>query len=165
MRTSVWTPRSAGEHHATTPWGASAASVPLALTMSRPAGVAQMSTSAPPPRTPANLDAQTQMEVISVVVPLDTSEQDKGMLVDYCVWKAAFRCSQLTRDLVIVLGTVSQVWALVVVALVLDREVRWMIILCLLRPATNVKSMAIPRRDANVVAPTQHRRILWKTCR
>lgn len=52
-----------------------------------------------------------------------------------------------------------------VVAPVLDREVRWTIILCLLRPAMSVRSTAIPRRDANVAAPTQHRRTLWKTCR
>lgn len=73
-----------------------------------------------------------------MVVHLDTSEQDKG--------------------------TVSQVWALVAAAPVLDREVRWMIILCLLRPVMNVRSTAILRRDADVVVPTQHRRILWKTC-
>lgn len=57
--------------------------------------------------------------------------------------------------------TASQVWA----SQVLDREVKWRIIPSHLRPATNVKSMAIPRRDANVAALTQHRKILWKTCR
>lgn len=59
----------------------------------------------------------------------------------------------------------SLVWALLVVAPVVDKEVKWMIILCLLKPATNVRSTAIPRRDANVAAPTQHKNILRSTCR
>lgn len=164
MRTSAWTARSAGERHATTPWGASAASAPLASTTSRWVEDALTSTSAPPARTPASLAVQTQTGATSVDVHLDTSAQGKGTWVNGC-GKAACRCSQMTDGFVFYPGTVSQVWALLAVALVLNKEARWMIILCLLRPAMNVRLTAIPRRDASVAAPTQHRTILRKTCR
>lgn len=71
----------------------------------------------------------------------------------------------MTDGFVCIPGTVSQVWAFPVVALLLVKEVRWMIILCLLRPAMNVRSTAIPRRDASAAAPTQPRMILQTTCR
>lgn len=164
MRTSVWTARSAGERHATTPLGASAASAPPASTTSRWAEAARTSTSAPPPRTPASLAAQTQTGATSADVRLGTSAQDKGTWVTDRV-KAVRRSFQLTDGFVSVSGTVSQVWASLVAAPVADRVVRWTIILCLPRPAMSVRSTAIPRRDANVEAPTQHRRIFWKTCR
>lgn len=168
MRTSAWTVRSVGEHRATTPLEASAASAPPASTTSRQAEAARTSTSAPPARTPASLDAPTQTGDTSVDVHLDTSAQDKGTCVNewLCV-KDVCRCFQLTDGFVFVSGIASQVWALVMVAQVLDKEdrVRRMRILCLLRHAMNVRSTATPRRDANVAAPTQHKKILWKTCR
>lgn len=81
------------------------------------------------------------------------------------VGKPGCRCFQMTDGFVCIPGTVSQVWAFPVVALLLVKEMRWMIILCLLRPAMNVRSTAIPRRAASAAAPTQHRMILQKTCR
>lgn len=92
MRTSVWTAKSAGERHATTPLGASAVSAPLASTTSRPAEAAQTSTSAPPARTPASSAALTQTGATSVDVHPDTSVQDKGMLMTWLCVRAVYRC-------------------------------------------------------------------------
>lgn len=164
MRTNASTARSAGERRATTRWEASAASAPPASTTSREAEDAQTSTSAPLARTPASLAAPTRTGATSVDAPLVTSEPDKGKRGN-CCRKAARRYFQLTHGIVVLLGTVSPAWALVVGAPVLDKEARWMTILYLRRPAMNVRSTAITRRDANAAAPTQLRRIPWKTCR
>lgn len=59
-------------------------------------------------------------------------------------------------------GTVSRVWALVAALVVLDRKGKRMITLCLLKPATSVRSTAIPRRDASVAVQTPH---MTRTCR
>lgn len=79
--------------------------------------------------------------------------------------KYVCRCFYFTDGFVFVPDTVSQVWALQVAAPVVHRKVKRMIILCLLRPAMNVRSMATPRKDASAAAPTQHRMSLWKRCR
>lgn len=122
------------ERHATTLWEASAACVLLASTLSNRAAVALTSTSAPPAKTPASLAAPTLTGATSVAALLDTSELD--------------------RD------TVSQDWAFLVAAPPRDKMVKRMKILCLLRPAMNVRSTAFPKRDASVVAPTQQQRAL-----
>lgn len=88
MRTSARTLRSVGERRAITPWGASAASVPLGSTTETRGGVVT-STSAPPPLIHVTTAVPTQTEGISVAVHLDTTALDRG--------------------------TVCQAWALVVV--------------------------------------------------
>lgn len=135
MRMSVRTARSAGEHHAITPWGASAASVPPASTTSSPPEAVQTSTSAPPATTHASLAAQIQMGVTSVVAHMDTTVPDKGTFktIQWKKWLTYVFC--LTDCFVSSSATVSQVLALRVV----DRKVRWMTTHSHQRPAMSVR--------------------------
>lgn len=100
-----------GERHATTPWGASAASVPPASTTSSPPEAAQTSTSAPPATTRASLAALTQTGATSVDARLDTTALDKGTFKTFEKIKSGHRVFGLTDCFDSAPGTVSQVLA------------------------------------------------------